>query len=235
MQNTLITGANRGIGLALVEEYLAQGGSRVYATCRNPEDAEVLRALADANSENLRVLQLDVDDEASINSAVSAIMAESGSLDVLINNAGISGGDAARNMGQLKAADDVAAVITTNAVAPLIVTQACRKLLKQGENPRVVMISSGMGSLAAAGGNAYAYRMSKAAMNMAARVLALDEAMAGITSVTMAPGWVRTDMGGPSANLAPEESARAMLAVIQGLGASDSGRFYRYDGVELDW
>ena len=71
------------------------------------------------------------------------------------------------------------------------------------------MISSGMGSLAAAGGNAYAYRMSKAAMNMAARVLALDEAMAGITTVTMAPGWVRTDMGGPSANLAPEESARA--------------------------
>ena len=72
-------------------------------------------------------MQLDVDDEASISSAVSAIMAESGSLDVLINNAGASGGDAARNMGQLNAAE-VAAVITTNAVAPLIVTQACRKL-----------------------------------------------------------------------------------------------------------
>ena len=84
------------------------------------------------------------------------------------------------------------------------------------------MISSGMGSLAAAGGNAYAYRMSKAAMNMAARVLALDEAMAGITSVTIAPGWVRTDMGGPAASLAPEESASALLAVIQRLDASET-------------
>ena len=72
-------------------------------------------------------------------------------------------------------------------------------------------------------------------MNMAARVLALDDAMTGITSVTMAPGWVRTDMGGPSASLAPEESARALLAVIQRLDATDNGRFYRYDGAELDW
>ena len=97
------------------------------------------------------------------------------------------------------------------------------------------MISSGMGSLSAAGGNAYAYRMSKAAMNMAARVLSLDDAMAGITTVTIAPGWVRTDMGGPSASLAPEESASALFAVVAKLGPSDSGRFYRYDGAELDW
>ena len=182
----------------------------------------------------MRILQLDVDDEASIERAVSAIASESSGLDILINNAGISGGDGGRNMGTLESAE-VAAVLTTNAVAPLIVTQACRELLKQGENPRVVMISSGMGSLSAAGGNAYAYRMSKAAMNMAARVLALDEAMAGITTVTMAPGWVRTDMGGPAASLAPEESASALIAVVRRLGASDNGKFYRYDGVELAW
>lgn len=235
MQNILITGANRGIGLALVEQYLSAGGShRVYATCRNPEGAEALNALAEANPERLRVLQLDVDDEASIERAVSDIAGETGGLDVLINNAGISGGDGSRNMGQLRA-EEVATVITTNAVAPLVVTQACRELLQNGDNPRVVMISSGLGSLARTEGNAYAYRMSKAAMNMAARVLAFDEAMAGITSVTIAPGWVRTDMGGPAANLAPEDSARALLAVIQRLGASDSGKFYRYDGAEMDW
>ena len=165
---------------------------------------------------------------------MTTITDESSSLDILINNAGVSGGDGGRIMGQLTSAE-VASVITTNAVAPLIVTQACRKLLREGDNPRAVMISSGMGSLANAGGSAYAYRMSKAAMNMAARVLALDPAMAGVVSVTIAPGWVRTDMGGPSANLAPEESARAVKAVIQGLGASDNGRFYRYDGAELDW
>lgn len=233
MQNVLITGANRGIGLALTEQYLLNGEGRIYATCRNPKGAADLNALA-ANVERLRVLRLDVNDELSINGAVDAVRAEVGNLDVLINNAGISGGDGARSMGQLTSVE-VATVLTTNAVAPLIVTQACREMLKKSDNPRVVMISSGMGSLAGAGGNAYAYRMSKAAMNMAARVLAFDGQMAGITSVTMAPGWVRTDMGGPAANLAPEESARALLAVINGLGSSDNGKFYRYDGVELDW
>ncbi len=234
MQNILITGANRGIGLALVEQYLAAGGYRVFASCRNPDAASALNALAEANPQTLRILQLDVDDEASIKRAVDAISVDSDSLDALINNAGVSGGDDTRSMGQLNAAA-VAAVITTNAVASLIVTQACRDLLKRSDNPRVVMISSGLGSLARADGSAYAYRMSKAAMNMAARVLAFDDAMAGITTVTMAPGWVRTDMGGPSANLAPEESASALLALIEKLGATDNGRFYRYDGEELDW
>ncbi len=234
MQNILITGANRGIGLALVEQYLAAGGYRVFASCRNPDAASALNALAEANPETLRILQLDVDDEASIKRAVDAISVDSDSLDALINNAGVSGGDDTRNLGQLDSAA-VAAVITTNAVAPLIVTQACRDLLKRSDNPRVVMISSGLGSLARVDGNAYAYRMSKAAMNMAARVLAFDEAMAGIRTVTLAPGWVRTDMGGPSANLAPEESASALLALIEKLGATDNGRFYRYDGLEMDW
>ena len=234
MQNILITGANRGIGYALVEEYLSQGDTRVCATCRNPEAATALNDLSQANPENLRILQMDVDDEASIKRAAATVGAICDSLDLLINNAGVSGGDATRNMGELNSAA-VAAVITTNAVAPLIVTQACRDLLQRSHNPRVVMISSGLGSLARAEGGAYAYRMSKAAMNMAARVLAFDDAMTGITTVTLAPGWVRTDMGGPSANLAPEESASAMLAVIEKLDASASGRFYRYDGVEMDW
>ena len=234
MQNILITGANRGIGLALTKEYLANGDSSVFASCRNPDGAAQLKELAQKGNGSLRVLQMDVTDEASINRAAGTLSAEAGALDVLVNNAGISGDDHARIMGKLTSTE-VSHVITTNAVSSLIVTQACRELLKKSVNPRVVMISSGLGSLQRAGGSSYAYRMSKAAMNMAARVLAFDEAMAGITTVTMAPGWVRTDMGGSAASLSPQESASALLAVINGLEASDNGKFYRYDGMELDW
>ncbi|MCE2470908.1 MAG: SDR family oxidoreductase [Anaerolineae bacterium] len=234
MQNILITGANRGIGLALTKEYLSQGDCRVFASCRNPAGAAELNELAESHAGRLLVLQLDVNDEASIKRAVDAVSAEAGSLDALINNAGISGSDGARNMGQLIAAE-VASVITTNAVAPLIVTQACRELLQKSDNPRVVMISSGLGSLARTGGNAYAYRMSKAAMNMAARALAFDGAMAGITTVTVAPGWVKTDMGGPNAVLQPEESASGLLTLIDGLSSGDNGNFFRFDGSQLPW
>ena len=194
----------------------------------------MLKDLARKHSGRVTMLRLDVNDEASINRAVDSVKAEAGALDLLVNNAGISGDDSGRVMGQLTSAE-VSHVITTNAVAPVIITQAFRDLLKRGENPRVVMISSGLGSLSRADGSSYAYRMSKAAMNMAARVLAFDSALAGVTTVAVAPGWVRTDMGGPAASLSPQESARSMLALFEGLSAADNGKFYRYDGSEMDW
>ena len=234
MQSTLITGANRGIGLALAQQILANGSDRVFATCRNPEAADELNELARLHTGRVHILQLDVDDANSIQRAVESVGSEAASLELLINNAGVSGSQRARDMGKLDAAQ-VSQVLTTNAVAPVIVTQAFRGLLKRAANPRVVMISSGMGSIAGASGGAYAYRMSKAAMNMAARILSLDSAMAGIITVTVAPGWVRTDMGGASASLSPEASASAVMALANGLGGADNGRFYRYDGSELEW
>jgi NAD(P)-dependent dehydrogenase (short-subunit alcohol dehydrogenase family) len=182
----------------------------------------------------MTVLQLDVNDEASIDSAVASIAAKTDALDLLINNAGVGGGDSGRILGQLTASE-VSQVITTNAVSALIMTQACRELLKTGDHPRVVMISSGLGSLQRTSGTSYAYRMSKAAMNMAARVLAFDSAMSGITTVTMNPGWVQTDMGGPSAALRPEESASALRKLITRLKPADNGKFFQYDGSELPW
>ena len=233
MQTILITGANRGIGFELARQLL-KDDSYIFATCRSPERADALNDLAREQPDRVAVLQMDIDDHATISAAVKAVAAKSDAIDLLINNAGISGDDHARIMGRLTSSE-VSRVITTNAVAPLIVTQAFRDLLKPGENPRVVMISSGLGSLQRTSGVSYAYRMSKAAMNMAARVLAFDSAMSGITTVTMNPGWVQTDMGGPEAALKPEESGDALRALINGLTPADNGKFFQYDGSELPW
>ena len=234
MQRILITGSNRGIGLELVRQYVGDGDVRLFATCRNPDKAQQLQELANLYAGLLHVLQMDITDEDSILAAAAAVAAKVDGLDLLINNAGIGGDDHARIMGQLTASE-VGRVIATNAVSPLIVTQAFRGLLKRGLNPRVVMISSGMGSLQRADGRSYAYRMSKAAMNMAARVLAFDGAMAGVTSASVNPGWVQTDMGGPKAALTPEESASALRALFKRLTPADNGKFFQYDGSELPW
>ncbi|MXV93667.1 MAG: SDR family oxidoreductase [Chloroflexi bacterium] len=236
MQRILITGANRGIGFELARQYVAADDALVFAGCRKPASAEALHELAGQAADRLVIVQLDVNDAGSIAAAAAQITHSAGALDLLINNAGINprGDHQSSRMGSLSAAD-VSEVISTNAVGSLVVTQAFRALLGAGDNPRVVMISSGMGSMQRTRGDSYAYRMSKAAMNMAARVLAFDEAMAGITTVTANPGWVRTDMGGENAVLEPEESGSQLRAMISGLTLADKGRFFNYDGSELPW
>ncbi len=236
MQNILITGANRGLGLELTRQYFSDDATQIFATCRNPDRAEQLDALAAEYGDRIRILRLDVNDEDAIHAASESVAARVNRLDLLINNAGIfpKDGHQSHDLGNLSAAD-VGQVVTTNAVGALIVTQAFRQLLANGENPRVVMISSGLGSISGASGGSYAYRMSKAAMNMAARVLAMDSAMGGIITITTHPGWVQTDMGGPSAAITPTQSAAGLRSLIAKLTDADNGKFYLYDGSELDW
>jgi NAD(P)-dependent dehydrogenase (short-subunit alcohol dehydrogenase family) len=236
MERILITGASRGVGFALTQHYLKSGDVHLFASCRNPDGADQLIALKGQHPNNLTIVQLDINDSDSIETSVKAIEKHTDALDVLINNAGIfpKGSHQSQSLGNLSI-PDVAEVVTTNSVSPLIVTQAYRHLLKKGDNPRVVMVSSQMGSLSRGGSGSYAYRMSKASMNMAARVLSADSGMSGIIVVTTHPGWVQTDMGGSGASITPDESASGLISVISGLTRADNGKFYSWDGTEHVW
>lgn len=238
MQRVLITGAGRGIGLELARQYAARG-DRVLAGCRDLERAAGLRALVDQHPGAVTVLPLEVTAAASLEGAVRQAHQAVDGLDILINNAAINPGDATVAGPDGQALLDEARtleVLRVNVVAPVRVAQAVTPLLQAGTHPRVVNISSGAGSLTqATEPDEYSYGASKAALNMVTRTFAWNVRDRGITVVMIDPGWVKTDMGGPGAQLAPEESARGLLRVIDGLTPEDTGRFLRYDGSEVPW
>jgi NAD(P)-dependent dehydrogenase (short-subunit alcohol dehydrogenase family) len=153
---------------------------------------------------------------------------------VLINNAGIAGpsGQSTGNVDY----DAWAHVFDVNTMGPLRLVEAFRNNIARSERRLVVTITSGMGSLADnTSGGSIAYRSSKAAVNMVMRSVAIDLAPQRITSVVVNPGWVQTDMGGPSARLTPQESVTAMRRLIDSLGPDKSGKFYNHDGREYPW
>ncbi len=236
MQHILITGANRGIGLELTRQYLQIADIHIIATCRNPEDATHLKSLVRVHPERLTILPLDVTNTEHIATVVQTLQQRMNKLDILINNAGINPTDKnTRRLGELEGAA-IQEVLYTNAIAPLLFTQACVELLKNGANPRVVMVSSQMGSLDwTKSGGAYAYRMSKAAMNMAARTLAMDLRAHNITTITLHPGWVQTDMGGSGADIPTPESAAGIIQVLQKLTPADNGKFFKWNGEPHHW
>lgn len=230
MQKIFITGANRGLGLALAQRFI-ENGDHVYATARQPENATDLQALA---GDNLTVLQLDVGDEASITACAETLKSHTDSLDVLINNAGINprGSQSFDNIAPQTMMD----VFYINAVAPLMVVRALVDFLKNGENPRIVNVSSQMGSMDwMTRGGAYAYSPSKAGLNMVTRSMAADLQSFGITTITLHPGWVQTDMGGPNASITPKESSSGIFALTQRLTSEDNGNFFKWDGDPHPW
>jgi NAD(P)-dependent dehydrogenase (short-subunit alcohol dehydrogenase family) len=193
MQRVFVTGANRGIGLELVRQMLLRG-DRVFATCRQPELATELNRLQENHNGILTVLPLDVANKEAIDHAVSTVRGFADGLDALFNNAGVGGGR--EPLGQI-IENDLVQTYRVNAVAPLMIAQALLPLLEKGDRPAIVNITSRMGSIDDNGsGGYYAYRASKAALNMLNKSLAIDLARNSIISVVIHPGWVQTDMGG---------------------------------------
>jgi NAD(P)-dependent dehydrogenase (short-subunit alcohol dehydrogenase family) len=226
----LITGATRGIGLEFVHRYL-QRGAEVIATARDRTRADGLKALA---SPKLRVMPLDVEDPLSI-SGLSELVGDE-PIDLLINNAGIT--SSSKNLGALEAAE-LSRAFMVNSIAPMLVTRALLDNLRNGKGRKLVHITSQLGSIANNdGGSSYGYRASKAALNQFNRSLAAElskEIGAKFTTVAVHPGWVRTDMGGPRADLSVEEAVGHMMKTIDGVTPGQSGAFLNYDGKALPW
>jgi len=233
-QTILITGANRGIGLALTAELL-KGGHQVLAATRNPEKAHELWKLREEHGSSLEVLQMDVTSDESIEAEVSNVDVMTTKLDVLVNNAAVFPEEGDESIFEMDL-DDFRVAFETNVLGVIRVTRAFVPLLEKGANPRIVNISSGAGSVSAKNDYGYyAYAASKAALNMVTRGLAAEFRPRGICVVAMTPGWVKTDMGGPGAPLKPEESARAIGKTITTLTMEKTSLFIERTGGEVKY
>ena len=231
MQTVLITGANRGIGLELVRRYAA-AGDRVLACCREPAKATALRALASSNP-NVTVYGVRVSDGAS----VAALARQIGDtpIDVLINNAGMPGPPIQKQSLAEMDFEGWAETFAVNTMAPLRMLQAFRKNLAAGKSPRAVTITSQMGAIAFPIPVMYAYSSSKGAVNKVMKMAADELKREGITVLLVHPGYVKTDMGGPNAEITPEESAAGIASVIANASIASTGRFLKWNGEEHPW
>jgi NAD(P)-dependent dehydrogenase (short-subunit alcohol dehydrogenase family) len=230
MANVLITGANRGIGLELARGY-ARAGDRVFAFCRSPPEAKALNDLAGASGGKVTIHTMDVGDGASIAEGAKAV--GGAPIDILINNAGVMGG----NPQTLQSIDfdawiDALKIMT---IGPFRVVQTFLPNLKKAAAPKVMTVTSQLGASTWPFGGTYAYASAKAGVNKIMQALALDLKADNIAVSLIHPGWVKTDMGGPNADITAEESAAGIQKVIERLGVADTGKFFKWTGDIHPW
>lgn len=226
MKTVLITGANRGIGLSLVKNYLAQGW-QVHTTYRSEKSSQDLLEL---EGNNLTCHPLDVTDYQGLSEFANALPA----LDVLINNAGYYG-PKGYGFGNTDI-DEWRKVLEINTIAPLKLVEALFPNLQKGQLKKIACISSKVGSMTEnTSGGGYIYRSSKAALNSVVKSLSNDLSGQDFTVLALHPGWVQTEMGGPNALIDTQTSAAGLVEVIESADISRSGEFINYDGTALPW
>ncbi|MAG56942.1 MAG: SDR family oxidoreductase [Planctomycetes bacterium] len=228
-RRVVVTGANRGLGFGLVDAFI-RTGMRVIAVARDPETAR-LQELRDRYPHQLESVGADVTDDSSVATAARAIGAP---IDLLVNNAGINPGP--RNDLDGLDFDDARAAFEVNVLGVLRVTRQLLPALLESSSPVLVHVTSKMGSIGMNdAGGALAYRMSKAALNMAHQNLTLDLGARGVTCVVVHPGWVRTDMVGPDATLSIDDSVSKLVPMISSFDRAAHGRFFDVSGEEIPW
>jgi len=222
--NAIITGASRGLGLALASRFAARPGAHVYAVARDPDASAELEALVAERAGSVSVVRANVAD-ADAGQTIAAALG-SATVDLLINNAGVGGTEFGETT-----QDDLIELFKINTFGPLLVTQALRS--KLAANAKVVNITSVLGSIAQAGSGYFTYGMSKAALNMLSKKLAAE--LDGVAVLSLHPGWVRTRLGGSGAPLTVDRSADGMVTVIDAFDVTKSGAYLAYDGSTIPW
>jgi NAD(P)-dependent dehydrogenase (short-subunit alcohol dehydrogenase family) len=228
MAVVLITGANRGIGLALVKAYAGRR-DRVIACIRATSDRDALDAAVAAAPKWIEVIEMDVSDPLEIARTRRKLEAEP--IDILINNAGIGGPD--RQSATDMDFEGLEEALNINAIAPLRVATAFLANVKAAKG-KIITLSSQMGATGASADN-LAYRVSKQAVNRLMRGLATELKPQGVPVLIVHPGWVKTDMGGDGAQLSPEQSAAQLLKLIDKFDIASTGKFLAWNGKELAW
>ena len=226
----LITGASTGIGNQTAKLFQAKNW-KVAATMRSPEKAEDLQRIVD-----LKCFKVDVTDAESVRSAIADALKEFGRIDILINNAGIHS-DTSFNAIESTDLDDCVTVYDVNAVGPLRVVKSFLPLIAKSEKGLIVNISSESGSISTAvRTKEFDYCMSKAALNMGTKLLHNYLKDKGVNIVTVHPGWMRTDMGGPNADLDPYENAVQLVELFNKIRDDTDGPvFIDNKGREYPW
>jgi NAD(P)-dependent dehydrogenase (short-subunit alcohol dehydrogenase family) len=226
MSTVLITGAARGLGLDFTRQYAAKGW-KVLACARKPDGLKGIKG-------DIHHHTLEVTDYKAVKALARELSGEA--IDVLICNAGVGGDREQRGqvLGALDA-DEMRRIFEINTLAPLMMAEAFVEHVARSRQKKLIAITSILGSLANNNGGRYAYRASKTALNMEWSCLAKELAGRGLICVALHPGWVQTDMGGPTATLTIEQSVPSMVKVIDALRPSDNGRYVSYDGSELPW
>ena len=228
MTTVFITGANRGIGLALTKQFWERNFN-VLTTYRDAASSQELLELA-KNHPGLSAFQLDVTDYAQVEELASALP----NIDILINNAGYYG-PKGYGFGNTDV-EEWRKVLEINTVAPLKLVEAFYPRLETSSVKKIACLSSKVGSMTEnTSGGGYIYRSSKAALNSVVKSLSNDLSKQGFTVLALHPGWVKTEMGGPNALLETDTSAQGLFDVIQNSTPENSGQFINFDGSELPW
>ena len=232
MPTVMITGANRGLGVEFVRQYL-EGDWYVIATCRKPEQATELQALKEINNGQVEIYPLEITNNAAIDKLARQL--DGVAIDIFIQNAGIDLDDEFRKT----SFEHRLQIFRINTLPVLQIAEAFIDHIAASDQKKLIYISSLKASTTESaghtGGGQYCYRASKAAGNSIIKALSFDLAEQGVTTAAISPGWVRTEMGGPHAPLSPEQSVTLVRQVIDNLSLANSGGYFNQNGAPNPW